>query len=123
MAAAGLTHGGFYRHFDSRNQIVVEACTAAMESLVVQLAAEVSRKSPQRGLKAIVKATFPLRTGTSPQVAARSPRLAGRLTELTKGHAPRRRRLYSSWWESSPLNSAKLGRMLRGDEHWQQRRQ
>jgi TetR/AcrR family transcriptional repressor of nem operon len=55
MAAAGLTHGGFYRHFDSKDQIVAEACTAAMESLVEQLAAAVSRKSPQRGLKAILE--------------------------------------------------------------------
>ena len=55
MAAAGLTHGGFYQHFDSKNQIVAEACTAAVESLVDQLAASASRKSPQRGLKAIVE--------------------------------------------------------------------
>jgi TetR/AcrR family transcriptional regulator, transcriptional repressor for nem operon len=55
MAAAGLTHGGFYRHFDSKDQIVAEACIAAMESLVEQLAAAASRKSPQRGLKTIVK--------------------------------------------------------------------
>ena len=34
MAAAGLTHGGFYRHLDSKDQIVAEACTAAGESLV-----------------------------------------------------------------------------------------
>jgi TetR/AcrR family transcriptional regulator, transcriptional repressor for nem operon len=32
MAAAGLTHGGFYRHFDSKDQIVAEACTAAAGS-------------------------------------------------------------------------------------------
>jgi TetR/AcrR family transcriptional repressor of nem operon len=55
MAAAGLTHGGFYRHFDSKDQIVAEACTAAMESLVEQLAAAASRKSPKRGLKTIVE--------------------------------------------------------------------
>src|ERR1700724_231013 len=55
MAAAGLTHGGFYRHFDSKDQIVAEACTAAMESLVEQLAAAASKKSPQRGLKTIVE--------------------------------------------------------------------
>jgi TetR/AcrR family transcriptional repressor of nem operon len=55
MAAAGLTHGGFYRHFDSKDQIVAEACTAATESLVEQLAASVSKKSPQRGLKTIVE--------------------------------------------------------------------
>jgi TetR/AcrR family transcriptional regulator, transcriptional repressor for nem operon len=54
MAAAGLTHGGFYRHFDSKEQIVAEACAAAAESLVEQLAASASRKSPRRGLKTIV---------------------------------------------------------------------
>ena len=32
MAAAGLTHGGFYRHFDSKDQLVAEACAAAMEA-------------------------------------------------------------------------------------------
>src|SRR5215469_15476062 len=26
MRAAGLTHGGFYRHFASKDQLVVEAC-------------------------------------------------------------------------------------------------
>jgi len=32
MAAAGLTHGGFYRHFDSKDQLVAEACAAAVEA-------------------------------------------------------------------------------------------
>src|SRR4029077_1211055 len=31
MAAAGLTHGGFYRHFDSKDQLIAEACAAGME--------------------------------------------------------------------------------------------
>ena len=26
MGAAGLTHGGFYKHFESKDQLVVEAC-------------------------------------------------------------------------------------------------
>ena len=55
MAAAGLTHGGFYRHFDSKDQIVAEACTAAGESLVEQLAASASEKAPQRGFNTIVE--------------------------------------------------------------------
>jgi TetR/AcrR family transcriptional repressor of nem operon len=29
MAAAGLTHGGFYRHFRSKEDLVTQACTAA----------------------------------------------------------------------------------------------
>ena len=34
MAAAGLTHGGFYRHFDSKEQLVAEACTRGFEAMV-----------------------------------------------------------------------------------------
>ncbi len=30
MAAAGLTHGGFYRHFASKDQLITEACAAAL---------------------------------------------------------------------------------------------
>jgi TetR/AcrR family transcriptional repressor of nem operon len=51
MAAAGLTHGGFYRHFDSKDQLVAEACAAATESAIATF---FSKKSPQSGLKARV---------------------------------------------------------------------
>jgi TetR/AcrR family transcriptional repressor of nem operon len=51
MAAAGLTHGGFYRHFDSKDQLVAEACAAATESA---MATFFSNKSPKNGLKARV---------------------------------------------------------------------
>jgi TetR/AcrR family transcriptional regulator, transcriptional repressor for nem operon len=33
MAAAGLTHGGFYRHFDSKEALLAEACAMAMEHM------------------------------------------------------------------------------------------
>jgi TetR/AcrR family transcriptional repressor of nem operon len=33
MAAAGLTRGGFYRHFASKEQLVAEACAAAMDAV------------------------------------------------------------------------------------------
>lgn len=32
MKAAGLTHGGFYKHFGSRDELVAEAVQAALES-------------------------------------------------------------------------------------------
>jgi TetR/AcrR family transcriptional regulator, transcriptional repressor for nem operon len=34
MAAAGLTHGGFYRHFDSKEQLIAEACANSMDQMV-----------------------------------------------------------------------------------------
>ena len=33
MKAAGLTHGGFYRHFESKDQLVAEACSAAIATM------------------------------------------------------------------------------------------
>ena len=34
MAAAGLTHGGFYRHFTCKEDLVAEACASSMDALV-----------------------------------------------------------------------------------------
>ena len=34
MTAAGLTHGAFYRHFESKEQLVAEACALTLDSLV-----------------------------------------------------------------------------------------
>src|ERR1700728_1011579 len=34
MSAAGLTHGGFYRHFESKDHLLAEACEASMKALV-----------------------------------------------------------------------------------------
>jgi TetR/AcrR family transcriptional regulator, transcriptional repressor for nem operon len=33
MAAAGLTHGGFYRHFDSKEHLLTEACSTVMGNM------------------------------------------------------------------------------------------
>ena len=34
MKAAGLTHGGFYKHFESKDQLVSEACALAVETMI-----------------------------------------------------------------------------------------
>lgn len=56
MAAAGLTHGGFYRHFESKGQLVAEACAAAVRSMIDTFAAAAAGKSPQSRLKAAAAA-------------------------------------------------------------------
>ena len=40
MKAAGLTHGGFYRHFSSKDELVAEACRKAFSSLTADLDSE-----------------------------------------------------------------------------------
>src|SRR5258708_38759124 len=52
MSAAGLTHGGFYRHFDSKDQLVAESCAAAVDSMVESLTSALSRKTKRSGLEA-----------------------------------------------------------------------
>src|SRR5438876_4011445 len=34
MSTAGLTHGGFYRHFESKDHLVANASTEAVESIL-----------------------------------------------------------------------------------------
>ncbi|WP_422928086.1 TetR/AcrR family transcriptional regulator [Singulisphaera sp. PoT] len=45
MKAAGLTHGGFYKHFESKDQLVAEAYAEAMQALVERLR-EASSEGP-----------------------------------------------------------------------------
>jgi len=39
MEAAGLTHGGFYRHFESKDDLAAQACARAFEQAVGRLVA------------------------------------------------------------------------------------
>src|SRR5262249_55163595 len=54
MSAAGLTHGGFYRHFASKDQLVAEARPAALAATTDKFAATASREPGRRGLEAVV---------------------------------------------------------------------
>src|SRR5260370_15417118 len=54
MKAAGLTHGGFYRHFESKDQPVAEACSAAIATMTERVASSASRERGRKGLEAAV---------------------------------------------------------------------
>src|SRR2546423_7124313 len=47
MKGAGLTHGGFYGHFSSKEELMAQACTRALEASV--------DKWRSRGLREIVQ--------------------------------------------------------------------
>lgn len=55
MQAAGLTQGGFYRHFDSKEQLVAEASAAAFAELFGMFDACTAGKPPQEALQMIVQ--------------------------------------------------------------------
>ncbi len=50
MQAAGLTHGGFYRHFASKDALVAEATTAAFASIVARIERGVVKNGPASAL-------------------------------------------------------------------------
>jgi TetR/AcrR family transcriptional repressor of nem operon len=54
MAAVGLTPGGFYRHFESKEQLIAEANDAAFRRLLEMLEAQTAGKSGVEGLETIV---------------------------------------------------------------------
>ena len=45
MKAAGLTHGGFYKHFESKDQLVAEATAEAVE-MIIEFVSNAASKGP-----------------------------------------------------------------------------
>jgi TetR/AcrR family transcriptional repressor of nem operon len=56
MAAAGLTQGGFYRHFDSKEQVLEESLAVASESLIKHIEAASSENNGKTALDAAIDA-------------------------------------------------------------------
>ena len=54
MQSAGLTHGGFYRHFASKEALVAEATTAAFDEVLDRLEKSVDCKGPTSALEEYV---------------------------------------------------------------------
>ena len=54
MKEAGLTHGGFYAHFDSRDALVIEAFSYAMDRSIQRWRKSAEQITPDKRLAAIV---------------------------------------------------------------------
>src|SRR5467141_1213506 len=53
MGAAGLTHGGFYRHFDSKDHLVAEASADAFAAKIGEMEASAFAAKGRKALEAI----------------------------------------------------------------------
>ena len=60
MKASGLTHGGFYRHFGNRDDLLVEAIEQSLQELRVTLVAAAKEAKPGEGWKAMVRSYLSL---------------------------------------------------------------
>jgi len=55
MEAAGLTHGGFYRHFASKDDLIAEATEAAFNSTIEEMQASTRKTRNRKGVRAIAE--------------------------------------------------------------------
>jgi TetR/AcrR family transcriptional repressor of nem operon len=55
MRDAGLTHGGFYKHFGSKDELVIESLREAFREIANSLAQAGEQSQPGTAWKAIVK--------------------------------------------------------------------
>lgn len=79
MRDLGLTHGGFYRHFKSREDLFVEAITRALEQ-AGERAAAVAKAAPEgQGLNAVIERYLSLEhaenVGSGCVIAALAPEI------------------------------------------------
>jgi TetR/AcrR family transcriptional repressor of nem operon len=54
MQAVGLTHGGFYRHFKSKDELVASSASKAFEEVVQRFEKRTAEAGPQAALIAYV---------------------------------------------------------------------
>lgn len=55
MRDTGLTHGGFYKHFESKDALLIESVRLAFQEIIETLSAAAKKAQPGAGWKAIVK--------------------------------------------------------------------
>jgi TetR/AcrR family transcriptional repressor of nem operon len=82
MSEAGLTHGGFYKHFDSKGQLVAEACAAGIAEIVGTFEAAATQPDDEASIKSIVDGYL---STSHRDNRARGCPLAGMGSELVRG--------------------------------------
>ncbi|NEW05837.1 TetR/AcrR family transcriptional regulator [Paenibacillus sp. SYP-B3998] len=55
MKGAGLTHGGFYAHFESKDQLVAEACRNAIEETITLLRNSADKSPENEKIQTVIE--------------------------------------------------------------------
>jgi TetR/AcrR family transcriptional repressor of nem operon len=96
MRDTGLTHGGFYKHFESKDELLLESLREAFREFADNLANAAQQPHPEAPWKAIVKAYLSLEycdhaergcplTALAPELARVDKRMRGQVfAELVK---------------------------------------
>lgn len=89
MKRAGLTHGGFYAHFSSRDDLVVQTLNHIFEQSLASLAAILHEPDAQIALSDFIDAYLSDAVRNAPELSCPVPALSGEAARLP--HAARAR--------------------------------
>jgi len=92
MKEAGLTHGGFYAHFDSREALVIEAFDYAMDRAISRWRQQSELVAPDERLAAIVNAYLSPQHRDNPGHGCAIPALGAEIAR----EAPKTRRAFAA---------------------------
>lgn len=79
MQDAGLTHGGFYKHFGSKDELLMESLSQAFQEISDRLSETAEKSPPQTAWKAIVKTYLSLESCDHVEYGCPLPTLAPEL--------------------------------------------
>ncbi|WP_295992807.1 TetR/AcrR family transcriptional regulator [Rugamonas sp.] len=87
MRGAGLTHGGFYGHFDSKEDLLAEACGRALEQAVLrwQRVADQSPEQPRAALAQLSASYLSKKHVTQPELGCSITTLGADAARLGPG--------------------------------------
>ena len=84
MRDTGLTHGGFYKHFESKDELLLESLGEAFRDIGDTLTQVAVQSHPEAAWKAIVKAYLSLEFCDHAERGCPLPALAPELTRVDK---------------------------------------
>jgi TetR/AcrR family transcriptional regulator, transcriptional repressor for nem operon len=89
MRDAGLTHGGFYKHFGSKDDLLMESLSEAFRDIADRLAQVAEQSPPETAWKAIVKTYLSLEFCDHIEYGCPLPALAPELARTDQAMKPR----------------------------------
>ena len=89
MRDAGLTHGGFYKHFESKDELLMESLSEAFQEIADRLAHAAEQATPEMAWKAIVNTYLSLEYCEHVEYGCPLPALAPELARADQAMKPR----------------------------------